>query len=299
MGCAALLPASSPCAACDVIGASRVDALCVCVACCVVACLCFPSSSRRRLPSGLELRSMAHSSSPGGAWIGGAAYCNPGACVRCLRVLRRAASCPSGLELHFMVHRSSQVLLWWRVWISGAAYWNLGACVRCACCVVPPLALWIGIALHHPQALASWRVAGRRCYALHTGIWACVCVAHLASCRLYGLDLHYIIHRSLPRGAWIGGAAYWMESGHVPPRCACCVAPPLGGIAMYRPQALHSWRHVRHPSLHAVRHIIGPHCALDGGCCRRHFWTRFLNPHYTPPLKIGTSVRKRGISKIP
>ena len=153
--------------------ALRVWMHCVCVACCVVACLCFPSSSRRRLPSGLELRSMAHSSSPGGAWIGGAAYCNPGACVRCLRVLRRAASCPLGWNC--------------TLWCTG----------------------------HHRSS--SGGVCGS--VALLTGIWARVCVARVASCRLlpYGLELRYIIHRPSPRGAWLGGAAMHciLESGRV------------------------------------------------------------------------------------
>ena len=147
--------------------ALRVWMHCVCVACCVVACLCFPSSSRRRLPSGLELRSMAHSSSPGGAWIGGAAYCNPGACVRCLRVLRRAASCPMDWNCATSSTGPRLVARGWAALLC-TAYWNLGVCVRCASCVVPPL--WIGIALHHPQVLAAWCVDRRRC--LLDGIWA-------------------------------------------------------------------------------------------------------------------------------
>lgn len=116
MGCAALLPASSPCAACDVIGASRVDALCVCVACCVVACLCFPSSSRRRLPSGLELRSMAHSSSPGG--VCGSVALLTGIWARVC--VARVASCrllPYGLELRYIIHRPSPR----GAWLGGAA----------------------------------------------------------------------------------------------------------------------------------------------------------------------------------
>ena len=93
-------------------------------------------------------------------------------------------------------------------------------CAACACCVVPPLALlgWnctLWCTGHHRSS--SGGVCGS--VALLTGIWARVCVARVASCRLlpYGLELRYIIHRPSPRGTWLGGAAMHciLESGRV------------------------------------------------------------------------------------
>ena len=119
-------------------------------------------------------------------------------------------------------------------------------CAACACCVVPPLALWVGIALYGAQGITGPPLVACvdqwRCLLESGRVCALRVLRRAASCPM---DWNCATSSTGPRLVARGWAAllctaYWNLGVCV--RCASCVVPPLWiGIALHHPQVLAAW----------------------------------------------------------